>query len=410
MRTLIFTATILAPAAASAGGYLIPSSDPRALAVAQASVADEHSASAVSLNTAALAGQEGLEIAIGGELLNNRTEWSDPGLGSAKLSGVSTPPSLAVSYGAKLPNDRAFGIGIGFGAPAGGLLEWPKGWQGQEQIQSVNQQVVAFVAGGAFQVLPAVKVGISYVRFQATEELHQSLNFLDHHGDAHLGMAGGGNSFGLAAEVRVPTMPLSFGFTYVHSSELDLEGKAHFESVPPQLQPMLHDQSVTSTVLIPDVVFAGAAYEVMPNLKIMAAYSFEHWSAYKADTFVGSDDLTISVTRDYNNSHVLRLGGEWAHLPALPQLTVRAGILRSISEQPMDKLSPSLTDASVWAPSIGAAYDIMPNLHVDVGYSHAFFDEVTATGMEAFPGTYKTNVDLLSIGVAYRTDLGMKAK
>src|SRR5215510_11565939 len=81
MRTLIITATILAPAAASAGGYLIPNSDPRALAVAQAAVANETGASAVTLNTAALAGQEGLDIAIAGEILNNRTEWSDPGLG-----------------------------------------------------------------------------------------------------------------------------------------------------------------------------------------------------------------------------------------------------------------------------------------------------------------------------------------
>lgn len=407
MRTLILTATILAPAAASAGGYLIPSSDPRALAVAQAAVADESGASAVSLNTAALAGQEGLDIAVAGELLNNRTEWSDPALGSAKLSETSTPPALAISYGAKLPNDQAWGIGVGFGAPAGGLLTWPKGWAGQESIQSVKQQVLAFGVGGAFQLLPSVKLGVSFVHFEATEELHQSLNYLDHFGDAHLGMAGSGNSFGVAAELRVPTLPLSFGLTYVHSADIGLEGRAHFGDVPPAFQPMLHDQDVSENLLIPDVAFVGAAYEVMPNLKLMAAYSFEHWSDYKADTFKGADGLTINVARNYNNSHVLRLGGEWKHLPVLPQLTVRAGILRSISDQPSDTLSPSLTDASAWAPSIGAGFNIMPDLRVDVGYQHAFFDSVTAMGPEAFPGTYKTQVDLVSVGVNYRNDLGM---
>ena len=35
-------------------------------------------------------------------------------------------------------------------------------------------------------------------------------------------------------------------------------------------------------------------------------------------------------------------------------MTVRAGILRSISEQPTDTISPSLTDASSWALSVGA--------------------------------------------------------
>ena len=402
MRTLIITATILAPAAASAGGYLIPSSDPRALAVAQAGVADESGASAVSLNTAALAGQEGLDIAVAGELLNNRTEWSDPSLGSASLSGTSMPPSVAISYGAKLAEDHAWGVGVGFGAPAGGLLQWPAGWAGQEAIQSVDQKVFAIAAGAALQVLPFLKLGASYVRFQATEELHQSLNYLDHFGDAGLAMAGGADSFGVAAEVRVPNVPLSLGVTYSHVANIGLSGHVHFTDVPPAFQPMLHDQDVTETLLIPDVVFAGAAYEVMPNFKIMAAYSFEHWSDYKADTFVGSDGFTVSVPRNYTNSHVIRLGGEWKRLPFLPQLTLRAGILRSISDQPTDTLSPSLTDASVWAPSVGAAFHIQSNLSVDVAYQHAFFDTVTATGMDALPGSYKTNVDTVSLGINWR--------
>lgn len=405
MRTLIITVAILVPAAASAGGYLIPSSDPRTLALAQSSVADEHDASAVSLNTAALAGQEGLAIAAAGEMLNNRTEWSDPTLGTASLSETSTPPALAIAYGAKLANDQAWGVGVGFGAPAGGLLKWPTGWAGQEAIQSVNQQVLAFQAGAAFQLLPFLKIGASYIRFQATEELHQSLNYLDHFGDAGLALSGGGDSFGVAAEFHVPNLPLSFGINYTHASDIGLSGHVHFTNVPPAFETTLHDQDVTETLLIPDVVFAGAAYEVMPNLKIMAAYSFEHWSDYQSDKFVGSEGFTATVTRNYKDSQVIRLGGEWKKLPFLPQLTLRAGILRSISDQPTDTLSPSLTDASVWAPSIGAGFNILPNLRVDVGYEHAFFDTVTATGMDAFPGSYKTSVDLVSLGVNWRTDL-----
>ncbi len=406
MRTLIITATILAPAAASAGGYLIPSSDPRALAVAQAGVADESGASAVLLNTAALAGQEGLDISVAGELLNNRTEWSDPSLGTASLSGTSMPPSVAVSYGSKLLG-HGWGIGVGFGAPAGGLLQWPSGWAGQESIQSVDQKVFAISAGAAVQVLPFLSLGASYVRFQATEELHQSLNYLDHFGDAGLAMSGGADSFGVAAEVRVPNVPLSFGVTYSHAANIGLSGHAHFTGVPAAFQPTLHDQDVTENLLIPDVVFAGAAYEVMPHVKIMAAYSFEHWSDYKEDKFVGSDGFSVSVPRNYNNAHVIRLGGEWKELPFLPQLTVRAGILRSISDQPTDTLSPSLTDASVWAPSVGAAFHVMPKLSVEIAYQHAFFDTVTTNPMsEAFPGTYKTNVDTVTLGVNWRSDLG----
>src|SRR6185369_5995745 len=126
-------------------------------------------------------------------------------------------------------------------------------------------------------------------------------------------------------------------------------------------------------------------------------------SDYKEDKFVGSDGFSVSVPRNYTNSKVIRIGGEWKGVPFLPQLTLRAGILRSISDQPTDTLSPSLTDASVWAPSIGAAFHVMSNLSVDIAYQHAFFDTVTANPMsEAFPGTYKTNVDTVSLGIYWR--------
>src|SRR5262245_30876158 len=175
MRTLIITATILVPVAASAGGYLVPSMSPRDLGLSQTAVANEEGAEAVALNTAALAGQEGLDIGVALGFLSNRTEWSDPSLGAESQSQANTPPGLAVSYGQKLANNRAWGIGIGFGTPAGGSIAWPDGWAGRYAIQSVKQQVFATGLGGAFQLMPSVKFGASVVYFRATEEIHQAL-------------------------------------------------------------------------------------------------------------------------------------------------------------------------------------------------------------------------------------------
>src|ERR1043166_650132 len=108
MRTLIITATILVPSAAFAGGYLVPSTSPRDLGLSQTAVADEEGAEAVSLNTAALAGQEGLDVGVALGMLSNRTDWSDPTLGSASMGQVNTPPGIAISYGHKLDNNQAF--------------------------------------------------------------------------------------------------------------------------------------------------------------------------------------------------------------------------------------------------------------------------------------------------------------
>lgn len=406
MRTLILTATILVPTAASAGGYLIPSMNPRDLALGGTAVADQTGPEATFLNTADLSSQEGLAIGVAGGLANNRTDWSDSMLGSASLSQNSTPPSVAIAYGEKLPFDQAWGVGIGVGVPGGGTLVWPDNWAGQEAVRSVQTQVFGFGAGAAFQLLPYFRFGLNYQRYQATEEIHQALNYLDHVGDAGIGLSGGGNSIGVATEIVPPQLPLKIGITYQHSSTIGLTGHIHFTDVPPAFQPMLHDQGISEDFLIPDVVRAGVAYEAMPGLRLMAAYSFENWSDYKTDHFVGDGGFDTTVKRNYNNVHTIGVGGEWVHMPFLPQLTARAGVTRNVgSDQPTDTLAPSLTDASRWTLSIGAGYDIMPRLRLDVGFEHQLLDSVTATGMDAFPGTYKTSIDFLSVGVNWRMDL-----
>jgi long-subunit fatty acid transport protein len=408
MRSLIIATTVLAPSAALAGGYILPNESPRELALSQAAVADTNSADALFINTAGLAGQEGLDVSVGGELLLNHTDWSDPTLGKASINTKNnTPPTASVSYGHHLDNGMAWGAGVGVNVPAGGSLYWPKGWQGQEYIQSVNQQVFAIGAGAAFQPLPFLKIGASYLRFQATEELHQSVNFLDHFGDAGLAMSGGANGFGVAAEVSVPDVPLKFGFTYTHAQKFGLTGNAHFTQVPASFEATLHDQAVTESLIIPDVFWAGASYEVMPNLTVMAAFDFERWSPYESDKFVGAGGFSVVVPRNYNNAYVFRVAGEWEHTPFLPGLTLRAGLLRSQSSQPTTTVSPSLTDGDSTAFSLGGGYNVLPSLRIDAGYQHAFFDSVTASGADAFPGTYKTNVDLISLGVNWRNDLGM---
>jgi len=315
---------------------------------------------------------------------------------------------VTVSYGQQMDNGMAWGAGAGVNVPAGGKLVWPNGWAGQQAIQSVDQQVFQIGIGAAIQPIPELKIGAAYLRYQLAEELHQSINYLDHFGDAGLAMSGGANCFSLGAEFKVPTVPLTFAATYMHSASVKLEGNAHFTNVPPEFTSMVHDQGVTEDLTIPNEFWVGAAYEVHPNLKVMAAYDFERWSVYKSDTFVGSDGFTVSVPRNYNNAHVIRAAGEWKNTPFAEALTLRAGLLRSISDQPTDTVSPSLTDASSWAVSVGAGYEVTRGLRIDLGYQHAFFDSVTSTGADAFPGTYKTAVDLVSLGVNWRTDLGIR--
>jgi long-subunit fatty acid transport protein len=164
---------------------------------------------------------------------------------------------------------------------------------------------------------------------------------------------------------------------------------------------MIHDQGVTQEITIPSDTYVGAAYRITPDVTMTFAVNYERWNVYKTDTFVGSDGFMVSVPRDYNNAYAVRGGAEWEHVPFLRALTLRGSMMRSVSEQPAETLSPSLTDASSTVVGVGAGYRVARSLRIDLGYQHAFFDSVTAAG-DAFPGTYKTRADVLSLGIDWR--------
>ncbi len=401
MRIAI-AALLLAPAASFAGAYAIPNENARDLGLSQATVAAQTGPEATYQNSAALAGQQGLSISASLEMLYNRTDWSDPTLGSASLRPKANfPPALAVAYGSQLSNKMPYGLGLAFLVPGGGSLDWPTGWPGSGRIQTVDQKVYAVQGGGAIQPLPFLKIGATFIYYRVTESLAQQLNFIGTTGAASLGLGGNALTYGLSGEIRVPVVPLTIGIDYRHQAPITLSGAAHFDNVPINFAPALQDQGVNERVTIPNQLFLGAAYDVIPALKVMGSWTLERWSAYTSDTYVGDKGLVITVPRDYHNAWVYRLGAEFEHVAALP-LTLRLGGQRSISEQPTTTISPTLTDGDSWAVSVGAGYELVKGLRADIGYQYAFFDTVTATGREAFPGSYNTHVHLLSAGVTWR--------
>ena len=403
---ILTAAVLLAPLSALAGGYAIPNENARDLGLSQADVAAQTGPEAAKQNIAALAGQEGLGISASLEMLYNRTNWSDPTLGSASLQPrANFPPEIAVAWGSKLPNGMPYGVGLAFLVPGGGSLIWPSHWAGSGRIQSVDQKAFLWQGGFALQPLEWVKVGASLLYYRVQESLSQELNFISSTGLASLGLSGHRLSYGLSGEFHVPGVPLTLGIDYRHQAPMTLSGHAHFDNVPASYASALQDQAATEQITLPNDLYIGAAYDVVPNVKVMGSWDLERWRVYRSDTYVGDKGLVITVPREYHNAWVYRLGVEYTKPSFLPALTLRAGALRSISDQPGAFVSPTLTDAQSWAFSVGAGYEIIQGLRVDAAYQFAFFDKVTATGVEAFPGSYDTHVHLISAGVTWRPKL-----
>jgi long-subunit fatty acid transport protein len=154
--------------------------------------------------------------------------------------------------------------------------------------------------------------------------------------------------------------------------------------------------------VVPPELNLGLAWQATPNLEVLVGFTLEGWHVYKADAFVGDKGFSVTVPRRYKDAYDYRLGMEYAGNPALQGVTLRAGLFRSISDQPTDTLSPSLSDASSWNGSVGAGYQLTGALRLDASYQYARFDSVTASGTDALPGTYRTSANLFSVGATWR--------
>ena len=410
MRNLTL-AIILLPAASFAGGYVVPNVNARDLAMAGAPVAAQDSAAATYQNPAALATLEGLNLSIGGSLIDLRTTWTDPTGANSPVSNTpkaAFPPSLFAAYGFKLPNDMRMGVGLGVTAPGGGLVFWPGNWPGRAEILTVDRKIIGTYLTAGLQVLPQLRIGGGLIYYYTTEHLQQGLNFLQPssapQSQIDLGTAGGAVSYDVSAELTpLPDLPLTFAVDYKHQGVQTLTGQAHGENIPLALQPRLLDQGVTHVLTYPNQLNIGAAYKPIAPLLVTVDWTLERQVVYANDTFTGDRGVTVVVPRRFHNDYTLRLGGEYQ---ALPMLRVRAGIEYDHGPQPSDTISPTLPNANTVDIGLGAGYMVMPGLEVNAGYFHAFYDKSTATGPEAFPGTYDTSTNIYALNITWKMGAG----
>jgi long-chain fatty acid transport protein len=408
MKKILLLA-ILLPAVALANGYDIPNTSPRDLAMSASVTADQRDAAAAYANPAALSKIEGLSVNASISYLDLRTTWNGPESGPLAGQSVTTkynpvPPfSAFLAYGFKLA-DRNAGVGFGANIPGGGVVSYPDTWPGRGRIITVDRKIYGFYLTGGYEVLSQLRFGGGLVYYYGTEYLKQGIQPSDN-AYAKLSAKGGSFSFDLAAEYTLPQLPLTFGADFKYKGTMKLSGNAQFV-VPGgflQSQPPPIDQSAKHHLTYPSVLNAGVAYRVIQPLLLTSVVTWTGYSIYGSDIFIGDKGTTISVPRDYKDGWTFRFGGEYK---LTESVQLRAGFERDISGLSTDTYSPTLPDASSWSIAFGGGWNIQKDLAVQAAVFRAFLDKVTATGTEAFPGSYKTGVWILSGGLVWRTDLG----
>ena len=410
MRSLrsILALLLMLPALALANGYDVPNVAPRDLAMAGSAVAAQNDAGAAYAMPAALSRLPGLGLSLNGSVLVFTTEWTDITGGSYYPSPAETqfkpvpPVALFASYGFEFKG-RKVGIGGGINVPGGGNVFWDEDWAGRGSIITVDRKIYAGYLSGGYELNQQLRLGASLVYYYGTEYLKQGVQPVPG-AYGELATKGGALSFGLSAEIRPSlSVPLTLAFDFKYQGKMNLKGDGHF-SVPGGLAPAVTDQGVTHELTYPSVLNFAAAYQVAKPLLLTFGFTYNFYSVYQADTFIGSAGLVIDVPRNYSDGMTFRLGGEF---DATDRLVVRAGLLRDISGLDPASYSPTLPDSSTWAVSAGLGFKVTPALTVNGAYFHGFMDQVTApVDGASIPGAYQSSVWIASAGVTFTPGAG----
>jgi long-chain fatty acid transport protein len=408
LKTLLVLAALV-PSLALASGFEVINVNPRDLALSSSGVAAQQDAGATNVNPAALSRLEGFNLSLAGSMLSLTTKWTAPNDGGASgLTGTSTtkfaptpPVALFAAYGTKV-GDRGLGFGVGLGTPGGGQMRWNDDWQGRGRIITVERRMLGFYATAGYEVMPWLRVGGGAVYYYGIQYLKQGIEpFQGAFGE--LATKGGGFSFELAAEAKL--LPnLTFGIDYKHKGTMSMKGDGHFEVPPALAGPATQDQGVSQDLTFPNTLAAGFAWKPARPVQLTLQYSYSRFRVYETDTFIGDAGLVLTVPRDYRDGHIVRGGVEWF---ASDRLTVRFGAMRDFSGLRTSTLSPTLPDSNTTGVSTGFSWAFRPDLSLGTALFYGDRDKQTASpdttnGGTAFPGSYKTNVWIVSAGVVWK--------
>lgn len=407
------------PAGADGQGFGIYEHGSCTMGRAGAAVAEPcDDGSAVFFNPAGLTSVEGTTVTVGGTLISAFGDFTDDATGET-FDLDNDPIPVPHGFAVHRVDDR-LAAGIGVFVPYGLETRWPSGRDAgfpgrfagyDNSLQSFYvQPTVAYrphervsIGAGLDVVVGTVelrrRLDLSRQSIPGTEITFGALgvpartDFADAHLDADPATGVGGN-LGVRVEV---TDRVAAGARYMTQVTLDYEGDASFEQVPTGLTvptdvdvpggptvpagtpvdallaPLfgtggpLGDQTVTTSITMPDQLVAGLAYRPSERLLLEADWQWVDWSDFDRvgiDLARAPDRVRI---QNYRDTHGLRLGAE---LGVTPDVDVRGGYLYHGAAAPDETVTPLLPESDRNELTAGVGARITSAVSVDAAYHY----------------------------------------
>jgi long-chain fatty acid transport protein len=434
LKVALFSATalsavVLGAADVRAGGFAIREQSAYGQGTSFAGIAAGGSLSAMFWNPATLTQNPGFSTESSMSLLwpyadHNASAGSQLlALGSAGNSGeFAFVPASYISYQI-LPNAW---VGISVNAPFGLSTHFPSLWAGRNYAESSNAKTYNFAPSIAVKINDWLSVGagvqIQYFRTDLRQGIGAGLP-----GGAFVraDLSGNGWGYGFTAGVTItPTSTTEIGIGYRSRIDQEIEGDLNIVADAPNAASAATAAAIaagagttvggiSSTVKLPDTVTASIRQKFSESFTGMATVEWSNWSRIGTSTVQQASGATATIAGnavtlpfEFDDGWFFAVGGEYI---LSPKWTVRAGVAYEISPISDAVRIPLLPDNDrVWL-SAGLSYTLLPNVVVDLAYTHIFVKETDINIGPGHPwfagrnvtyvGTSSPHVDILSLGL-----------
>ena len=390
------------------GGFQLNEHGAKPMGMGGAFTAIANDASAVYWNGAGLSFLNGTNLILGASLIAPITTFRGvtPSVTTSYMkTQVFYPPHFFASY--KISD--AFSVGTGISVPFGLGTEWQPDWIGRYLAVKTELNVFSAPLVVSWAILDNLSISAGGSYSFANVTITQKSPQTPFAGDAFVELEGDDNSaFGYNFGIMwKPVKDVSVGASFRSKVTYDMEGTATSTGAE-QLSSVLPAGDISAELTTPMNIQGGVAVQVIDQLLLSADFQWVGWSSYDklAVDFKDPAYDDISRPRLYDDSYIIRLGGEYN---IDENISLLGGIY--FDKNPVDPkyLSPSLPESDRIGLSIGVDARLYENFGMTGSFLFIRSQQLTVDnstqlytpGGSPFNGTYNSQAGLFAATFYY---------
>jgi long-chain fatty acid transport protein len=453
-KTTLIRAGVLASVAAlangtHAGGFALAEQSIAAMGMANAGASAQAmgDASTIFYNPAGMSSLSSINVAQGLHVISLSAKFKDegsvPGLGQVGAKNgpgsVGTPTPVPTFFAA-MPINNQIVLGVGISAPFGLKTEYNEGWIGRYQALVSDVKTINLNPSISFKVNDqfSIGAGFNFMKFQA--ELTNNVNYtavalrgLQSQGvpaatiqaltpalagrEGAVQIKGSDTGYGFNVGAMFNVSPdTRIGLGYRSSISFTLAGDARFTrpsvtGLPASIASTVDliqnvgtpDSAVTVDVKTPSTISFSAVTKVSPRLTVAGDVTWTEWSTIPELKIVRSNGAVLNRV-DYSWSDGMRYSAGMSYDYG-NGITARAGLAYDESPVQNELRTARLPDANRTWFSLGGSYQLSKKFRIDGAFTHILVknaeinENLASTGSGIVKGSYKGNVNILSLGL-----------